>query len=181
MVLSHFVASSANIEIRPATGADTERFPAVERDSGERFRELPALAWIADDDVMSAEAHRSHLETGVVLSAFVDDTLVGFLTAARVDDGFHLWQMAVALAHQRRGIGTRLIEALQREAVSRGVGAVTLTTFRDVSWNAPFYASLAFEMVGNAELNGFLRDVLAREAAHGIPVELRCAMRWTSG
>ncbi|WP_409995681.1 MULTISPECIES: hypothetical protein [Rhizobium] len=32
-------------------------------------------------------------------------------------------------------MGRHLIEAAQRHAVSRGIHALTLTTFRDVAWN----------------------------------------------
>ena len=34
-------------------------------------------------------------------------------------------------------------------ALTRGHSAVTLTTFRDVPWNGPFYAKLGFQQVDN--------------------------------
>ena len=164
------------VRIRPATVADTALFPAIERSSGESFRSLPDLAWIADDDVMSAEAHEKLLATGIVLSAFDHDCCVGFISAERFRSSLHIWQMAVELSHQRQGIGGLLIVRLQEMA---GEWPVTLTTFRDVAWNAPFYAALGFETLAESAHSDRLRQALQDEAAHGIPIERRVAMRWT--
>ena len=163
------------VSIRPATAADTVLFPAIERSSGESFRSLPDLAWIADDDVMSAEAHERLLATGIVLSAFDKDCCVGFISAERSRSTLHIWQMAVEISHQRQGIGTLLMARLQQMA---GELPVTLTTFRDVAWNAPFYAALGFETLPESALSDRLRQILLDEAAHGIPIDRRVAMRW---
>ena len=42
----------------------------------------------------------------------------------------------------RRGTGTRLLEAACTWATGRGYTSVTLTTYADIAWNAPFYAAL---------------------------------------
>ena len=59
------------------------------------------------------------------------------------------------LAHLGNGRGARLpaarhrdpgpVRAAQIDARNSGIKALTLTTFRDVAWNAPFYARLGFE------------------------------------
>ena len=45
---------------------------------------------------------------------------------------------------QGKGAGTALIQAAAGDARARGLPAVTLTTFRDLSWNAPFYTGRGF-------------------------------------
>jgi hypothetical protein len=55
---------------------------------------------------------------------------------------------------------------------------VTLTTFRDIPWNAPFYARLGFRELQAEELTPALRARVAEEAAHGLPASLRLAMRY---
>jgi len=59
------------------------------------------------------------------------------------------------------------------------MAAVTLTTFRNLAFNAPFYERFGFAYVEGAALtrDARLQDVLLAEAAHGLPAENRCAMR----
>ena len=54
---------------------------------------------------------------------------------------------------------------------------VTLTTFRDAPWNAPFYARMGFRLLSGNEAGPRLTDLLRREAQRGLPLELRCGMR----
>ena len=70
---------------------------------------------------------------------------VGF---ARVDDvggHAHLEQLSVHPDFGGRGIGRSLVEAALGAARSRGYMSMTLCTFADVPFNAPFYASCGFE------------------------------------
>jgi hypothetical protein len=54
---------------------------------------------------------------------------------------------------------------------------VTLTTFRDVPWNAPYYQRLGFTIVGAGDQGRQLADLVAREAA-SVPGDFpRAAMR----
>jgi N-acetylglutamate synthase-like GNAT family acetyltransferase len=71
-------------------------------------------------------------------------------------------------------VGRQLI-ACAEHARKLGLTSLTLTTFRDVPWNAPFYARLGFEIV--TELTPELRQKREEEAAHGLAYDSRCAMR----
>ena len=54
------------VQIRHAVSADAALLPDIERSAGELFRTVPDLAWIAGDEVMSAEAHLEHIAQGTV-------------------------------------------------------------------------------------------------------------------
>src|SRR5262249_57642651 len=77
----------------------------------------------------------------------------------------------------RRGIGTRLVSAVCAWAEAQGFSAITLSTFRDVPWNAPFYERLGFRRLQLAELSSALREVRAREQHLGIALDRRVMMR----
>ena len=49
--------------------------------------------------------------------------------------------------HMRKGVGSRLIETVCRWARDAGHAKITLSTFRDVPWNRPFYESRGFQVV----------------------------------
>jgi GNAT superfamily N-acetyltransferase len=71
----------------------------------------------------------------------------GFASVDVVDGNAHLWQLSVHPAHGRQGLGRALVEAVFGWASANGYSAVTLTTFRDVPWNAPFYGRLGFRVL----------------------------------
>lgn len=112
------------------------------------------------------------------MAADTGDRPVGFMSAEQADGNLHIWELAVDDNHQRRGIGRRLIERARGWAGERDLSALTLTTFRDVPWNEPFYRSLGFTIVLPEQLTDMLRDVLRHEAEAGLPPERRCAMRY---
>ena len=80
-------------------------------------------------------------EPGILLVAVDDDgTVVGFAHVLDLGGHWHLEQIAVHPAHGRRGVGGDLLRATHVEVAARGGREVTLTTYADVPWNAPFYA-----------------------------------------
>lgn len=84
-------------------------------------------------------------EPGFVLVA--GRPCVGFAQVLEGRDSAHLQQLAVDPTHGRGGIGTALVEGCCEHARRRGYDELTLTTFRDVSFNAPWYARLGFEII----------------------------------
>lgn len=162
--------------IRLATEADAMALPEIERSSGETFRNIPDLAWIADDSVTSQERHEALIRQGTAWVACDDQQLItGFLTAEIHQDVLHIWQMSVRSDQQRKGVGRNLIRAAELWARSRHLTALTLTTFRDVPWNAPFYQSCGFAIVDPVS-HPMLRAILEAEREAGLPIEQRCGM-----
>lgn len=89
----------------------------------------------------------------------------------------HIEQVSVHPEHQGRGIGRQLIEYVDRWAAGQGISALTLSTFRNVPWNGPYYARLGFsELVGD-ELTPGLAEIQAAETALGLDPAERVFMR----
>jgi GNAT superfamily N-acetyltransferase len=105
------------------------------------------------------------------------DDLIGFAACEGFADAVHLWGLAVRHDRQGRGVGRALVAAVVAKARARELPAVTLTTFRDIPWNGPFYASCGFVELTPDQLDPRLSAVVAREAALGLDVANRCAMR----
>jgi GNAT superfamily N-acetyltransferase len=89
----------------------------------------------------------------------------------------HLVEIDVHPEHGRRGLGRRLVNAVCRWAATNGYSCVTLTTFRDVTWNMPFYARLGYEEIPQEELSPALRSVIDDETRRGLDPRRRVAMR----
>jgi GNAT superfamily N-acetyltransferase len=107
------------------------------------------------------------------------DSPVGFAHLRLLEpNAVHLQELDVHPDHGRRGIGTRLVNAVCGWAEASGYGAVTLTTFRDVPWNMPFYARLGFEEIPAERMGPALRSILDLEIRSGLDGARRVAMRW---
>lgn len=103
---------------------------------------------------------------------------VGFALLGVVDGLTHLDQIAVHPDHGNQGIGTRLLDAVCAAAGTfADTAAVTLTTFRDVPWNAPWYARRGFRVVQPHEWGPELTALIEHERALGIEVSPRVVMR----
>jgi ribosomal protein S18 acetylase RimI-like enzyme len=155
---------------------ELELLPAIERSAGLAFRGSSQDA-VADGDDNPVEFYLPLQAQELVLVATEGGSLLGFSACQACEDALHLWELSVRLEEQRRGIGRELVLATEDLARVRGLRAVTLSTFRDIAWNAPFYARLGFVELSLEDLNPRLAAIREHEAALGLDIANRCAMR----
>ncbi|WP_230006053.1 GNAT family N-acetyltransferase [Microbacterium sp. Bi128] len=127
--------------IRPAELTDAQ---AVER--VEIAADALLVALLEPQEWPPAEpAEERFAAPGFLLVAEADDAeLAGFVHVTETEGICHLEQLSVAPTHARQGWGRALLEAAKREASTRGHRRMTLRTYADVPWNAPFYATAGF-------------------------------------
>lgn len=125
-------------------------------------------------DVAPAEAYRPHLLAGTLWVADEDGATVAFLAARVEGDRLHVDELDVRQDCQGRGLGRRLLEHAAAWARDRRLTRMSLTTFRSIPWNAPFYASAGFREWAEADAPATVRQALMNEAAKGLTD--RCAM-----
>ncbi|HEX5217704.1 MAG TPA: GNAT family N-acetyltransferase [Vicinamibacterales bacterium] len=128
------------------------------------------------DDLREAQAR------GRLWVALAGDEPVGFAHVKVLEPGVaHLEELDVHPAHGRRGLGSALVRAVCAWASREGFESVTLTTFRDVPFNQPFYAGLGFTDVATADLTPVFREGMQDEARRGLDparrVVMRCALQ----
>lgn len=167
--------------IRAARVADVPALREIERAAGESFRAI-GLDVVADDDPPPAAVLAAYVASGRawVAQRSAGGTgdggpLLGYLIADLVDGCAHVEQVSVLPSQRGRRIGEGLVEHLAGWARDRGLPALTLTTYRDVPWNGPYWARLGFrELIAPGPE---LRAIREHEAARGLDVWPRLAMR----
>ncbi|MEU7026366.1 GNAT family N-acetyltransferase [Streptomyces sp. NPDC046275] len=167
------------MRIRAAAPAELLLLQDIERAAGEAFRPL-GMGEIADDDPLPLDVLQGYQCTGRAWVAVdAGDRPVAYLLTDTVDGAAHIEQVSVHPAAARRGVGRALIEHLARAAREQGLTALTLTTFAEVPWNAPYYTRLGFRRLdaGDPALTEGLRAISAAEAAHGLAAWPRVCMR----
>jgi GNAT superfamily N-acetyltransferase len=167
--------------IRLARDTDLPVLQDIERAAGEPFR-AHDMAAVADDQPPTiaelTEFHKDGRCWVVTDDADHDtDRPIGYLLGAVIDGHAHVEQVSVHPGHWRRGHGRRLIDTLAAWAADRGLAGLTLTTFADIPWNAPYYERLGFRVLAEDELTDGLRQVRAHEAERGLDAWPRVTMR----
>lgn len=154
---------SVSINIRTAEPRDFNALESVENESDTVLVErlLPELWEPAPHGSIRFE------QDGFVLVAEVSPTtVIGFVHVVESRGIAHLEQLSVTPEHSRRGYGQLLVTAAKDEAQRRGYERITLRTFADVPWNAPFYAKLGF--VEEEPNTKFHKDLVAAEFRIGL-------------
>ena len=169
-------ASLPAYEITAARPSDLPMLPSIE------LAAARLLAGHAPESVLAETTSQIEFEDarrhGHLWVARADDVPVGFAHVKVLEPGAaHLEEIDVHPEHGRRGIGTRLVSAVCEWAAREGYASITLTTFRDVPWNMPFYERLGFRTISPAVLSPALRSILQGEARRGLDPARRVAMR----
>jgi len=168
-------ALPSGYRIRPRRPDDDAALVTVERNAVELLRSYyPA---IADDPFGSVEALQKLL-AGHTAWVAVDngDNPVGFAVTGPVGDYLHLHELSVDPLHGLRGIGAALVSVFIEEARQLGLEKASLTTFRDVPFNQPFYERLGFSEFSLEGAVPELRKCFLSEVPTGISVERRILM-----
>jgi len=170
------VTSPNDWSLRLARSDDAEKMPEIEAAAGALFVDVEGLPGLDGTHTVSLGRLRRYIRKGHCLVTHVGETMAGFLVNEPFNRELHIWEMDVHPKFQQRGIGAGMLRACMVDARNSGFRALTLTTFRDVPWNAPFYARLGFEEVTALDAHPRLAGELAVEADQGLPPEDRCAM-----
>jgi GNAT superfamily N-acetyltransferase len=162
--------------IATARPSDLPQLPAIE------LAAATLLAGYAPASVLVETTTQVALEAaqrrGRLWVALADGVPVGFAHVEVLErDTAHLEEIDVHPEHGRRGLGRRLVIAVCRWAAANGYWWVTLTTFRDVPWNMPFYARLGFEEIPPEQLSPALLCVIEDETLRGLDPRRRVVMR----
>jgi GNAT superfamily N-acetyltransferase len=165
------------VEIRPAHPTELELLQEVENASGEQFRTI-GMPEIADDDPLPLHVLRELQHQGQVWVA-AEEQPIAWIAVEVVDGCAHVEQVSVHPDHARRGIGKSLLDHVDTWARARNLSALTLTTFRAVPWNGPYYERLGFQQV--TTLTPGLAEIVRRETERGLDPTGRTCLRRSVG
>jgi len=155
--------------VRPAQPSEIETVRAIERASAQRFVGL--MDALAEDEPSPASVLAARIEASGLLVAEIDSAVAAFVMFRPVGDGLYIEQIDVLPAFERRGIGAVLIDA-----VGARTRRLTLSTFRDVPWNAPYYRRLGFRDLDDKKLAPDLQEIRREHLARGLDESARVFM-----
>jgi ribosomal protein S18 acetylase RimI-like enzyme len=131
------------VGVRAAAPDDLPRLRPIEAAADQTF--VPIFGQLDWDEPATGEWRAA--QPGFLLVAEQDDEVVGFAHVVWLERTAHLEQLAVHPDHHRRGHGGALLRAAMARARQDGYGELTLSTYADVPWNAPYYRRHGFEVI----------------------------------
>jgi GNAT superfamily N-acetyltransferase len=163
-----------NLAIEAPDG-DLRLLQDIEREAGVLFRQagLEAVADAPPTDIGKLLLARRQ---GWLRVAVVEGQVAGFVLGAVEARDLFFAQLSVRPRFARREIGGRLLEAFRIRANEARRERLTLSTFRDLPWNAPYYRRLGFEILPTSELPDYLRAHRRLEAAANLDLDRRVCM-----
>ena len=163
------------VTIRTATTGEVAALPGMQVDAGQVFRDL-GMAMVADGPKPEVAEFARAQQRGRLLVALVGTDIIGFVRLEVLDGALHIEQVTVAPGYGGQGTGRRLMVAAEALAREEGYARMTLTTFRDVPFNGPFYESLGWQAVPTSALTRGLAAARQDEVDAGLDAWPRQAM-----
>lgn len=162
------------MKIRLATLGDIDALKTVEESAAKAFHGSN-VGYVADRTVDPDLLKKLVGFKTLWVAVENDNVPIGFAACYALDGFFYLHEISVASEFQGRGIGRRLMYAIEDHARDESYPYIGLITFRDIRWNGPFYKSLGFKEI-EPDLYSGLHNKYKDDIRHGHDPALRCAM-----
>lgn len=165
-----------SVTYRTTLRSDLESIIEIEHQADVQFASV-GLGAVLDTPQAGVDDHEPAQADGRLFVA-QDDTgrIVGFARVDLVDAEPHIEQVSVHPDAGGRRLGAALMGVCEDWAVTHGYDRVTLCTYRDVPWNAPYYKRLGWHELSEGELGPELRGLRLHERELGLEVQPRLAM-----
>jgi len=166
-------ATMFEVVFRNARLDEIDLLRQLEREAATRF----AVLGIPPIEITDACVLAERIGQGQLLIAEVDGRAVGLVIFSQVDGTAYIEELDVHSAFAHRRLGAALIDAVEVWAKPVGLSALTLSTFRDIPFNAPYYGRLGFVIMREEELGPGLTAIAQKHASTGVNVAPRVWMR----
>ena len=163
--------------IRSGFLSELEFLQEIERRAGAIFADYE-MAAIANDDPLSIESLSKYcVEERLWVAVDETDNPIAYIIIDLIDGAAHIEQVSVDPEYSGQRIGQALIDTVYDWAKRQNLPALTLTTFTNVPWNAPYYQRLGFQVIPVSQQSPGLQRVRIEERRHGLDQWPRVCMK----
>jgi GNAT superfamily N-acetyltransferase len=164
-------------KIRSARFEELALLAHIEQSAAIRFLKTP-YAFLVDAKPLSLDFVQQRFQAGQVwVVVNQQDVLIGFAVTREVDDTLYLQEIDIDPKHGQKGLGYALVDTVRSWAKLSDYSVMSLSTFRDIPWNAPFYSKLGFYILDEPELTNGFQQIRWQEHEAGLPISDRVIMQ----
>ena len=167
------------LNLRNTTLKDIPVLQALEAAAAQRFLAIPELAILAHSEVTDSQVHQQSISQALAwLVEDISGRILGFCYAQQLADSLYLAEISSHPDARGMGVGRMLVIHSRQVAAQRGLSGVTLTTYRDIFWNGPWYQRQGFIVLEPSSLCSELSDIVQSQTA-ALLLLPRCVM-WSA-
>ena len=156
---------------------DVPALIAVDKAASGLFETTGLLDAEALEDHVPADVFEAEIPLGNVFVARNRHAwAVGFALVRLRGNGLYLDQISVHPDHGQQGLGRALVIRVLAEAENRKLPHVSLSTFRTIPWNGPFYGSMGFREIPSDRLDPYMKEIEHAQRPF-MDTNQRCFMR----
>jgi GNAT superfamily N-acetyltransferase len=165
------------ITLRDARPDECSLMQAIELAAAARYASVGMASVAMSDPIPLAVLAARVASRSLIVAVTPDDAPIGFTVFRPLDGAAYIEEVDVLPSHAGRRIGATLLAGVASRAAGLGLAALTLSTFRHVPWNGPYYRRLGFVEMMAQELTPGLHAVRADNIARGLDETQRLFMR----
>jgi GNAT superfamily N-acetyltransferase len=164
------------VTIGPAHVDDLVVLPKIEREAATLFAGWHIPLEVLEEETPLDAFTAAQRDGRLWVARSESGCVVGFALVQLVGGQPHLEEIDVLPSFGRQGVGRALVHAVKAWARASGYASLTLTTFRDIPWNAPFYERMGFHEVPAYALSPALQTLVREETERGLDPATRVVM-----
>ncbi len=163
---------------RLATLKDLAVLPEIEKRALNRFRWTKYEILRMTPSISQEVLIRKQKEDNVWVMDLEASEPKGFAILTTGATFWHLEDLAITEETGRRGYGTLFLKHLIKCAEQKGFSTLSLSTYKDIGWNAPFYFKNGFKEMSESELTPFYQKLRGQEKNMGMNLEERVLLNY---
>jgi len=167
--------NDAGYQIRLANLNDLPILQVIEQAASQQFSEF-GLDGLENINLSIETLIEAQERNYVWVITTTTQEIVGFAVVSTSGSYVHLEEIDIHPNYARQGLGRALINSICNWSKTTGFQAITLSTFRDIPWNAPYYERLGFSIIPENRLSEDLLRVQQQETDLGLPTDQRVMM-----
>ena len=164
------------IRIRLGSADEIHKVAPLEQAAAEAYRTIGMDA-IADDAPIPESVLLEAAEEQRFWVAVEYGMLKAYLVGDFLPQSLHIDQVTVHPDASRRGLGALMIESVSADPRSKERGLITLTSFANVPWNAPYYERIGFIDIAREDWPEGVAEKVAAEEEKGLAAWPRVVMQ----
>jgi GNAT superfamily N-acetyltransferase len=148
----------------------------IEKEASKLFSDYGLEAGALADATLKEEFVQA-AEQGLLWVAVISGKIIGFALVLIIEGQPLLAELDVLPQFGKRGIGTKLLNEVISWAKFKKYSIITLTTFKNIPWNYPFYKKMGFMVLPENLYTSGINKLVEHEHSRGLYQEERCVMQ----